>query len=145
MAEAFKDSLRGVPVSQIEKLTALAKLSGYRVGIVAAHLGHSSRWLEHSCRKQFGLTPRRLLARLRDNDIQDLARKGLQAKVICQLVGFADAASFCHSLKRSAGCTLRELRELSRRSCSQKDNNDGSHQTTGTSQTLPVFPRRGTA
>jgi len=93
---------------------------------MACQLGCSCRWLELFCHNEFALTPHAWLARLRDEEIQQLARTGLSAKVICRLVGFADAASFCHSLKRSAGCTLRELRELSQNERSQKDNNAGS-------------------
>jgi hypothetical protein len=42
---------------------------------------------------------------------QEQARRGAPAKVLCQLVGFADPASFCHGLKRCMGCTLREMRK----------------------------------
>jgi AraC-like DNA-binding protein len=109
---------------------------------MAGQLGRSCRWLERFCYKRFALTPHAWLARLRDEEIQQLARTGMPAKAICRLVGFADAASFCHSLKRTAGCTLRELRELTRKECSHKDNKGGSPPIIRTRQTVMV-PRSG--
>ena len=126
MARVLEYSPHGRTMSQSKELATLAQHSGYRVKGMACELGCSCRWLELSCHKQFALTPHAWLARLRDEEIHKLARAGVPAKVICQLVGFADAASFCHSLRRSAGCTLRQLRGPNKNACSQKDNNTGS-------------------
>ena len=57
-----------------------------------------------------------------NEEIQKQARTGAPAKRLSQLVGFADAASFCHSLKRCRGCTLRELRKLDPHESSRNDN-----------------------
>jgi AraC-like DNA-binding protein len=74
-------------------------------------LGRSCRWLEIQCHRRFALTPHAWLVRLQAEEIQKQARAGAPAKVLSQLVGFANAASFCHSPKRCTGCTLRELRK----------------------------------
>lgn len=108
-------------------LQDLARLSGYRVKGLACKLGRSSRWLELFCQRRFALSPHAWLARLRENEIQALALAGKPAKLICQQVGFADTASFCHSLKRPAGCTLRQLRRQNGDGArSRKDNKRGS-------------------
>ena len=119
-------SSQGLPMSQSKGLASLARHSGYRVKTMARELGRSSRWLEIQCHRRFALTPHAWLVRLRAEEIQKQARAGAPAKVLCQLVGFADAASLCHGLKRCMGCTLRELRKLGPNECSQKDNKDGS-------------------
>ncbi len=126
------------PMRQILDLATVARHSGYRVKGMASELGCSCRWLEFFCQKQFALTPHAWLARLRDEEIRQLARAGVPAKLISHLVGFADAASFCHSLKRSAGRTLRQLRELSQNGCSHKDNNAGSPRFIGPRQSILV-------
>ena len=120
MARELKCSPHGLPMSQSQELATLARLSGYRVKTLAYELGCSCRWLEIQCRRRFALTPHAWLVRLRTEEIQKQARTGAPAKVLCQLVGFADAASFCHGLKRCMGCTLRELREVGRNGCSAK-------------------------
>jgi len=126
MARALKCSAHGLPMPQSKELAALARRSGYRVKAMARELGCSCRWLEIHYHKCFGLTPHAWLVRLRAEQIQEEARTGASAKVLCQLVGFADAASLCHGLKRCAGCTLRELRALGQKACSQKDNRGDS-------------------
>ena len=93
---------------------------------LACQLGCSCRWLELFCHRRFALTPHAWLAQLREEEIQKLAAAGVPAKLISCLVGYADTASLCHSLKRSAGCTLRELRELTQGQRSRKDNKAGS-------------------
>ncbi len=92
--------LRGVPRPQVRDLATVARHSGYRVKGMACEFGCSCRWLELFCHRRFALTPHAWLARLRDEEIQSLARAGVPAKGSLKLVGFADAASFCHSLKR---------------------------------------------
>ena len=126
MARTLRCSARSELRQRFEDLTVQARRSGYRVKEMAGQLGCSCRWLELICRKEFALTPHALLARLRHQEIQQLARTDMPAKAICQMVGLADPVSFCHSLKRSAGCTLRELRERTRNDRSRKDNNSGS-------------------
>jgi AraC-like DNA-binding protein len=116
----------------------MARHSGYRVKGMACELGCSCRWLELSCHRQFALTPHAWLARLREEQIRQLTRAGVPAKLISHLVGFADSASFCHSLKRSAGCTLRQLRGPNKNACSQKDNSISSPQSVRARQTSPV-------
>ena len=135
MVKTSNGPARGDPMPRTEDLATEARRSGYRVGIVADQLGYSARWLELFCRKHFALTPHAWLIRLRDQEVQKLAQSGAPAKAICQLVGFADAASLCHSLKRHVGCTLKELRGNGRNGCSQKDNKDCLPQVTGTRQT----------
>jgi transcriptional regulator GlxA family with amidase domain len=129
MAKGFKGSPSGERMPQVQDLVMQARESGYRVKGLACQIGCSCRWLECFYHKRFALTPHAWLAHLREEEIQRLAAMGVPAKAICQMVGFADAASFCHSLKRSAGCTLRELRERSPKERSQKDNKEGSSPT----------------
>jgi AraC-like DNA-binding protein len=139
MARVRKECCRqGLPVLQNEHLATLARRSGYRVKGMACQLRCSCRWLELLCHKQFALTPHAWLIRLRAAEIKEQAHRGVPAKVLCQLVGFADTASFCHSLKRSTGCTLRELRELGCNACSQKDNKAGSLPISGTRESILV-------
>ena len=126
MARALGCPPRDARVLQIQDLVAQARRTGYRVKGMACGLGCSCRWLELFCHRRFALTPHQWLARLRDEEIRQLARAGVPAKLISHLVGFADTASFCHSLKRSAGCTLRQLRVRSRKQRSHKDNSPGS-------------------
>ena len=128
MARTLKCSARSKLMQRFEDLITQARRSRYRVKEMACQLGCSCRWLELLCHKEFALTPHAWLARLRHQEIQQLARTAMPAKTICQWVGFADAASFCHSLKRSAGCTLRELRARTLKGRSQKDNKGGSPQ-----------------
>ena len=127
-----------MPRPELEDLATQARGCGYRVKGMAGQLGCSCRWLELFCHKRFALTPHTWLARLRDAEIKRLAGTGMPAKAICQLVGFADAASLCHGLRRAAGCTLRELREVNQRGRSQKDNKGGSPPITGRRQTRMV-------
>lgn len=126
MARVLKCSPHGLPTPQSQELATLARHSGYRVKTMAHELGHSCRWLEIHYHRWFALTPHAWLVRLRAEEIQKQACTGAPAKVLCQRVGFADAASFCHGLKRCTGCTLRVLRKLGQNECSQKDNKGGS-------------------
>jgi AraC-like DNA-binding protein len=114
MARVLKCSPHGLPMPQSKELATLARHSGYRVKTMAGELGCSCRWLEILCHRRFALTPHGWLVRLRAEEIQEQARSGALAKALCQRVGFADVASFCHGLKRCTGCTLRELRNLVR-------------------------------
>ncbi len=141
-ARASECSPPSVSMPQVRDLATAARCSGYRVKGMACQLGCSCRWLELFCHRRFALTPHAWLARLRDEAVQQLARTGMPAKAICRLVGYADAASFCHGLKRSAGCTLRELRGLSRNERSQKDNKRGSPPVIRRSQSI-LAPRSG--
>jgi len=138
MARILECSPHGRPLSESKELATLAQHCGYRVKSIACALGRSCRWLEIHCHRWFALTPHAWLVRLRAEEIQRQARRGAPAKVLCQLVGFANAASFCHSLKRCMGCTLRELRKLGQNACSQKDNNIGSPQFIGSRQSILV-------
>jgi AraC-like DNA-binding protein len=141
MARVLEYSPHGRPMSQSKELAILAQHSGYRVKGMACELGCSCRWLELFCHRRLALTPHAWLARLREEEIRQLARAGVPAKLISHLVGFADSASFCHSLKRPAACTLRQLRGPSQGRCSQKDNNSGSPRLVDTRQSILV---RGT-
>jgi AraC-like DNA-binding protein len=123
---------------QSQELATLARRAGYRVKSMARELGCSCRWLEIQCYRRFALTPHAWLVRLRTEEIQEQARTGALAKVLCQRVGFADPASFCHGLKRCTGCTLRELRELGPNRCSRKDNKNGSFQINNKSKRLEM-------
>jgi AraC-like DNA-binding protein len=138
MARALKCASHGLPMPQSRELATLARHSGYRVKAMARELGCSCRWLEISCHRHFALTPHAWLVRLRAEEIEKQARAGTPAKVICQQVGFADAASFCHGLKRCAGCTLRELRELGPNGRSRKDNKNSSPPTVATREGIGV-------
>ena len=111
MAKALNSSPHGLPTSQRQELANLAQLSGYRVKTMAQEFGCSCRWLEIQCHRQLALSPHAWLVRLRTEEIQAQVRRGAAAKVLCQLVGFADPASLCHGLKRCMGCTLREMRK----------------------------------
>ncbi len=124
MTRELKCSPHGLPMLPGKEMATLARHSGYRVKSMAHELGRSCRWLEIHCHRRFALTPHAWLVRLRAEEIQKQARTGARAKVLCQQVGFADAASFCHGLKRCMGCTLRELRKLGQNGCSRKDNKD---------------------
>jgi AraC-like DNA-binding protein len=154
-ARELKCSPQGLPMLWGEEMATLARHSGYRVKSMAHELGRSCRWLEIHCHRRFALTPHAWLVRLRAEEIQKQARTGARAKVLCQQVGFADAASFCHGLKRCMGCTFRELRELGQNKCSRKDNKNSSPPTIGTREnsgvekdgrcqheTLTLFSRR---
>jgi AraC-like DNA-binding protein len=125
MARVLKDTY-GLPTSQSQELANLAQLSRYRVKTMAQELGCSCRWLEIQCHRQLALSPHAWLARLRTEEIQEQARRGAPAKVLCQLAGFADPASFCHGLKRCMGCTLRQLRKTVPRERSHNDNKNHS-------------------
>jgi AraC-like DNA-binding protein len=121
---------------QSKELATLAQDSGYRVKTMARELACSCRWLEIQCHRRFGFTPHAWLVRLRAEEIQKQACTGAPAKVLCQRVGFADTASFCHGLKRSTGYTLRELRKLGPNGCSRKDNKNSSPPTIGTRESI---------
>jgi AraC-like DNA-binding protein len=138
MARVSKCSPHGLPMPQSKELAILARDSGYRVKSMARELACSCRWLEIHCHRRFGLTPHAWLVRLRAEEIQKQVRTGALAKVLCQWVGFTDAASFCHGLKLSTGCTLRELRKLGQNECSQKDNKNSSPPTIGTREGIGV-------
>ena len=131
-------STHGLPMAQSKALATLARHSGYRVKNMAYELGRSCRWLEIHCHRQFALTPHAWLVRLRAEEIQKQARTGTPAKVLCHLVGFANTASFCHSLKKCMGCTLRELRKPGQNACSQKDNKSGSLPTHHSSKRVGI-------
>ncbi len=137
-ARELKCSPQGLPMLPGEEMATLARHSGYRVKSMAHELGRSCRWLEIHCHRRFALTPHAWLVRLRAEEIQKQARTGARAKVLCQQFGFADAASFCHGLKRCMGCTLRELRKLGQNGCSRKDNENGSPPTIGTGESIVV-------
>ena len=126
MAKVLKSASHCLPMPQTKELETLARHAGYRVKTLALELECSRRYLEIRCHRRFALTPHAMLVRLRTQQIQEQVRTGAPAKVICQQVGFADAASFCHGLKRCLGCTLRELRKLGQNDRSQKDNKDSS-------------------
>lgn len=138
MARVLKCASHGLRLPQSKELAALARHSGYRVKCMARELGRSCRWLEVHCHRRFALTPHAWLVRLRAEEIQEQALIGVPAKVLCRVVGFADAASFCHGLKRSKGCTLRELRKLGPKECSRNDNKDSSLQIVRTRQSIPA-------
>jgi AraC-like DNA-binding protein len=90
---------------------------------LAQSLGHSTRWLEFLFRRRFHLTPKAWLVHLRNKEILRLARSRQPAKMVSQIIGFADSASFCHSLRRNCGHSFRELQRIDRNRASQKDNN----------------------
>jgi AraC-like DNA-binding protein len=126
MARVLKCSPHGLPMPQSKELASLAKHVGYRVKDMACALGCTRRWLQVRCQQEFGLTPHAWLTGFRAEEIQKQAQTGMPAKVLCGLAGFADTTSFCHSLKRATGCTLRELRRLGLEACAQKDNKNRS-------------------
>jgi AraC-like DNA-binding protein len=136
MAKVLKCFPQGLSMPQSSELLTLARHSGYRVKAMARELGCSSRWLEIQCHRRFALTPHAWLVWFRAEEIQKQARTGASAKVLCQQVGFADTASFCHGLKRATGCTLRELRGLGPNGCSRKDNKEGSLPVIRTRQSI---------
>ena len=88
----------------------MAQECGYRVKGLAFALGCSCRWVELQFREQLGMTPHRWLVQLRADEIGRRIGTGAEGKELCQQLGFADAASLCHSVKRSTGCTLKQLR-----------------------------------
>jgi len=112
---------QALPLPQGRELATLALHSGYRVKTMARELGRSRRWLEIHWYRRFGLTPHAWLVQLRAETVKKQAGSGASAKVLCQLVGFADATSFYHSLRRCMGCTLRELRKVGKNERAQKD------------------------
>jgi AraC-like DNA-binding protein len=135
-AREYKCSPQGLQTSQ--ELATLAQYSGYRVKSMACELGRTRRWLEIHFQQRFGLTPHAWLVRLRVEEMQKQARTEAPAKVLCQGVGLADGASFCHALKRCTGYTLRELRTLGQKKCSHNDIKNNSPPTLGTGEGIGV-------
>jgi AraC-like DNA-binding protein len=126
MARVWNGHIGNLPMAPSEELASMAQHVGYRVKAMACALGCSRRWLQVRCQQEFALTPHAWLAGFRTKEIQKQVKTGTPAKVLCRLAGFADTASFCHSLKRATGCTLRELRRLGLEACAQKDNKNRS-------------------
>jgi AraC-like DNA-binding protein len=119
-ARELKCSGQGQPGLEAERMAMLAMGCRYRVKTLACELGRSCRWMEMECNRRFKLTPHAWLVGLRTEEIRKQARAGTPAKGLCEVTGYADAASFCHGLKRCTGCTLRELRKLAPGQSSQK-------------------------
>jgi transcriptional regulator GlxA family with amidase domain len=87
------------------------------VDTLAEHAGVSARTLHRRCVEHLGLTPARIIAKLRVEHAQTLlATSKLSGKEIARRCGLRDAAQLTRLVRRAAGVNARDYRAQSRSS-----------------------------
>ncbi len=97
-----------------EKLRVVIRQKGFRVKVLAVHVGLDVRTLERRFGEQFCTTPKAWIMRERMSFAQPLLAEGLSNKEVAASLNYTCESNFCRDFKRHFGCAPQEFARLLR-------------------------------
>ena len=86
-----------------EELRVIIRQNGFRVKVLAAHIGLGVRTLERHFNEQFRTTPKTWIMRERLNSAPRLLAEGLSNKQVAASLSYSCESNFCRDFKRYFG------------------------------------------
>ena len=93
----------GARLPSVDELRIAVRKKGFRVQVLAAHVGLNVRTLERRFREQLCVTPKTWIMRERINLAAPLLAAGFSNKEVAALLGYTCASNFCRDFKQSYG------------------------------------------
>ena len=93
----------GVRVLKADELRVIIRQNGFRVKVLAVHVGLDVRTLERRFSEQFRTTPKAWIMRERMNLAPPLLAEGLPNKQVAASLSYTCESNFCRDFKRHFG------------------------------------------
>ena len=97
-----------------DELRFVIRQKGFRVKVLAVHVGLDVRTLERRFGDQFHITPKTWIMRERMSFAPPLLAEGLSNKQIAASLSYSCESNFCRDFKRYFGCAPQEFARLHR-------------------------------
>lgn len=94
----------GAHLPGVDELLTVARRKGFRVNVLAAHVGMNVRTFERRFREKLRVTPKAWMMRERINLAAPLLAAGFSNKEVAAFLSYSCESNFCRDFKRNYGC-----------------------------------------
>ena len=99
-----------------EDLSVFIRRKGFRVKVLAVHVGLGMRTLERQFQEQYSTTPKHWIMLERIKCAPPLLANGLLNKQVASSLGYTCESNFCRDFKKHFGCAPQKFAQVRRSS-----------------------------